>query len=127
MPVKSKFEEGLDLLERAIPLLRQAYSEQEGSIRQGIIAAIAGGGQSGPSFINGGSAAPKDKSGKAPRGAADAAAMAILKGLGRHAAWSDFEKGAKAQGVSYSAVKKAVRRLKDDGKVKQEGFFFALK
>ena len=131
MVTKSKFEEGLDLLERAIPLLREAYSEQEGSIRQGIIAAISGTVQAKP--------APKvyrdtirvtakerDAAGRAPRGAAEDLAKEVLRDT-HTATWADFEKGADAKGVSFSAVKKAVRRLKDDGVIKQEGFVFTLK
>jgi hypothetical protein len=120
---KSKFEQGLDLLEQAIPLLRAGYVEHEADIRKGIIDAISGPSQqplavAPPAKING-------KRQKAPRGAADAAALAILRDHG-DVGWPDFERRAKTYRVSFSALKKAVRRLKEDGKIEQEGFVFRL-
>ena len=85
---KSKFEQGLELLEQAIPLLRQAFAEQETTIRQGIIATIAGNGQAAlpPLQVK----PHKAGVGKAPRGAAREFVKKLLanspkgNGLGRH-------------------------------------------
>ncbi|HTT96805.1 MAG TPA: hypothetical protein VMF58_02055 [Rhizomicrobium sp.] len=118
----SKFEEGLNLLERAIPLLRQAFAEQEGTVRQAIIDAINGGGQ----IRHASSAKPSTKGKKAPKGAAEAAARAILRDRGR-ATWATFEQDAEKHFVSFSALKKAVHRLKEAGAIRQEGYTFMLK
>ncbi len=126
MAVKSKFEEGLDLLERAIPLLRQAYTEQESAIRQGIIATISIGGQARVTPL---ASIPAGGSGKAPRGAAEAAVREILKGWHSGVTWAEIEAGAAklASPVSFSAIKKAVYRMKEDGVITQKWNCFTLK
>jgi hypothetical protein len=118
MLAKSKFEQGLDLLEQAIPLLRQAYAEQETAIRQGIIATISGGGQvTSAGTITPAPKPPKSDTGKAPRGAARAFVKKLLAGTKRGMVWGDIEEAAKNSGeITHWAVRKEINKGRKEGR-----------
>lgn len=125
---KSKFEQGLELLEQAIPLLRQAFAEQETTIRQGIIATISGGGQISNGAIAAKPALPAIRAGKAPRGAARAFATKLLTETPRGLVWGDIEDAAKNSGeITHWAVRKEINKGRKEGRYGLRGGRWVLK